>query len=50
MKKNQPKQTLKPIKTERQTPEDKRLEKFVSEHSDLAGKAIAKWLQDDKNK
>ena len=49
--KNRPvKQGLKPIKSDRNTPEDKRLAKFVSEHPDLAGKAIAKWIKEDREK
>ena len=49
--KNKPvKQNLQPIKSDRKTPEEKRLEKFVSEHPELAMKAIAKWVKEDQEK
>ena len=48
MKNKSLKRDLKPIEVQRQTPEDKQLARFVAEHPDLAGKALAKWLKDNK--
>lgn len=48
--KNNPNPPLKPINTDKKSPEDKRLEKFVSEHPELVLNALKKWLKEDKNK
>ena len=50
MKNGPAKQELKPIKSDLKSPEDRRLAKFVSEHPELAGKAIAKWIKEDREK
>ncbi len=47
MKKDNKERNLPEIK-KRNDPEEVRLAKFVSEHPDLAIKAIAKWIKDSK--
>ncbi len=47
MKKDDKERELPEIK-KRTDPEEVRLSKFVSEHPDLAIKAIAKWIKDSE--